>query len=49
MVLMPAIVLGSSIGSYLNLILPELITSILVVLLLSFSTLKSYKKGKELW
>jgi len=47
--LLPAIVLGSTFGQYMFLVSPEIISSILLIALLAFTTLKSYKKGKELW
>ena len=49
MMLLPAIVLGSTVGQYLYLLLPDIITSILLVALLVFTSIKSFKKGKELW
>ena len=49
MVLLPTIVLGSSMGIYLHQVLPEIVCSILLVLLLFFTAAKSWFKGKKMF
>ena len=48
-VLLPMIVFGSTIGVYLNVILPEIIETIMLVTLLMFTGTKSLFKGRKLW
>ena len=49
MVLLPCIVIGSSIGLYFHHILPELVESILLVILLLLTAVKSWIKATKTW
>ena len=49
MVLLPAIIIGSTVGVILHSILPEIICSIMLVLLLLTTATKSYFKGRVMW
>lgn len=49
MMLLPAIIFGSTLGYYLSFLLPDEASSLILVILLLFTSVKSFFKGRKLW
>ena len=47
--MMPVVLMGSLVGTFLNMAMPEFLLILCMTLLLSFLTYKTFKKGMEMY